>query len=92
LDGAIALVEAAAVLDPPRRRILEDSQTDPRQSVAWTATRLLKWLDRDADPAYALDVLQPMDEVREIAPGDSKSPRGPPLDDDDPRVQNFKDR
>lgn len=92
LDGAIALVEAAAVLDPPRRRILEDSQTDPRQSVAWTATRLLEWLDRDADPAYALDVLQPMDEVREIAPGDSKSPRGPPLDDDDPRVQNFKDR
>jgi hypothetical protein len=92
VDGAIALVEAAAVLDPPRRRILEDSRADPRGQVAWTATRLLQWLDRDTDHTYALDVPQPMDEVEDIPPGADRAPRGPPLDDDDPRVQSFKER
>lgn len=80
VDGRIALVEAAGLVDPPRRLVIEEASAHEEPLTRWTGLRVLADLHsgRTAVGEYEMPLS-----------GDASAVRGngPPLADDDPRVR-----
>ncbi len=75
VDARLALLEAAGLVDPPRRRLLEEAKASPVPQVRWTATRVLDDLDHGRVRPEHYEMPEQGDGLR-----------APPLADDDPRV------